>query len=141
MYGVLAAIAVLIVLWTMRQAGRLPVAKQRQFTKQAVGYALCAAGAFFALKGLLVIAVPLFGVGAGILGFQSLFSQKPASASSPQTIMPKDEALAVLGLNPNATVEDIRAAHKSLLRGLHPDTGGSNYLAAKINAARDVLLK
>lgn len=55
--------------------------------------------------------------------------------------MAADEALEVLGLEPGASEEDILAAHKALLKRVHPDQGGSAYLAAKINAARDVLLK
>lgn len=50
------------------------------------------------------------------------------------------EALAVLGLADGATEEEIRAAHRRLLRAAHPDHGGSDWLAARVNAARDVLL-
>lgn len=54
---------------------------------------------------------------------------------------PVAEAYAVLGLKPGASDEDIRAAHRELMKGVHPDHGGSSYLASKINAARDLLLK
>ncbi|TAK99758.1 MAG: hypothetical protein EPO08_15510 [Rhodospirillaceae bacterium] len=57
------------------------------------------------------------------------------------TAMDREEALRVLGLLPGATVEDIKAAHRRLMSQLHPDHGGSDYLAGKINAARDVLLR
>jgi len=50
------------------------------------------------------------------------------------------EAAAVLGVAPDADAEAIRAAHKRLISQLHPDKGGSDYLAAKINAARAALL-
>lgn len=55
--------------------------------------------------------------------------------------MSRDEALRILGLGENATDADIKAAYHRLIAGLHPDRGGSAYLAAKINEARDVLLK
>ncbi len=55
--------------------------------------------------------------------------------------MSRDEAFAILGLQPGATPEDIKAAHKRLMKDFHPDKGGSDYLAAKINAAKDVLLR
>ena len=55
--------------------------------------------------------------------------------------MSGDEALAVLGLKPGATSEDIKNAHRRLMKDFHPDRGGSDYLAAKINQAKDILLQ
>ena len=51
-----------------------------------------------------------------------------------------DEAYAILGLAPGADAEAIKAAHHRLMKQLHPDHGGTDYLASKINRARDVLL-
>ncbi len=52
-----------------------------------------------------------------------------------------EEALNILGLNGSPTKEDILKAHKRLIHKLHPDRGGSDFLAARVNQARDVLLK
>ncbi len=54
--------------------------------------------------------------------------------------MTRQEAYQVLGLAPGASEADIRAAHHRLMRTAHPDTGGSDWLAARVNMARDVLL-
>lgn len=54
--------------------------------------------------------------------------------------MSREEAYQVLGLEPGASDDAIKAAHHRLIANLHPDRGGSTYLAAKINQAKDVLL-
>jgi DnaJ family protein C protein 19 len=54
--------------------------------------------------------------------------------------MTREEAYEVLGLQPGASESDIRDAHRRLMRGAHPDAGGSDWLAARINQARDILL-
>jgi DnaJ-domain-containing protein 1 len=61
---------------------------------------------------------------------------RPASSD-----MSVEEAYAILGVKPGATPDQIKDAHRRLMVKLHPDHGGSDYLATKINRARDVLLR
>jgi len=71
-----------------------------------------------------------------------LMNEEP-SASPPATSgagMTRKEALDILGLSESASQEEILSAYKGLMRKLHPDQGGTSYLAQKINSAKEVLI-
>src|SRR5882757_8815427 len=70
----------------------------------------------------------------------ALRDERRTTRDDDETEMSRGEALEVLGLEPGADEAEIRAAHQRLLRLVHPDRGGSAYLARRVYQARDALL-
>ena len=76
-----------------------------------------------------------------------LYEQKKAGQQQAQTppprgkqAMSREEAMEILGLKPGYKDEDVVLAHRRMMQKVHPDRGGSDYLAAQINKAKDTLL-
>ena len=61
-------------------------------------------------------------------------------ATAARRAMSPADARALLGLTPNASLDDIRDAHRRLIAKVHPDSGGSAELATRVNLARDTLV-
>jgi hypothetical protein len=71
---------------------------------------------------------------------EDLARAEAEAPKGPDGKMTRGEAFDILGLKPGASDDDIRRAHRDLIVRFHPDRGGSTYLAAKINEAKDVAL-
>jgi len=148
MLGFLIAMTVVVGFWALHRMARMKPQDVRKFQRQLLGAGLLVVALFFIFRGEPLLGLPALAIGAGLLGlshllpqgFQAGPRQAQASPPAPASGMDKTEALRVLGLKSNATAEDIKAAHKKLQRANHPDAGGTDYLAGKINQARDVLL-
>ena len=141
-------------LWFFRSLGRLKPDQSRAFTRKITSFVLIGLAGLFAMRGNFVFAAPLFAIGSTLYGTSQFFPNGFSWANKPQdpprgayqapantSAMNHDEALQVLGLKPGATEAEIKSAHKKLLKDFHPDAGGTDYLAAKINLAKDTLLK
>lgn len=131
------------ILWFLVGLGRgQTVFKRREWrlVSGAVAVAAFAGAAFAALRGAWAIAIVLL-----ILGLWTVTTARingPAAPKPPPARKMSDkEARSILGVDDDATDEEIEAAYRRLMRMAHPDTGGTTGLATQLNAARDQLLK
>ena len=159
--AVLLAVAILgYLLW--RELKKCPPARRRQlilrsglFGLVGIILILAATGRVHWIMAAAAAALPfikvLFGLLLRGLPFlqawkkhrqtgQGPSSQENASPIQSSSEITEDEAWQLLGLESSASREEIIQAHKRLIQKVHPDRGGNDYLAAKLNAARDLLL-
>ncbi len=104
--------------------------------------AMIGAAAMLSRSFLWFLAAPLLRF--GMLRWQELRGAgqgRGAPGPSSAGPMTREEACHILGISLNSAPEQIRRAHRRLIRSVHPDRGGSDWLASKLNEARDVLLK
>ena len=99
----------------------------------------------FAIAGRYGLAAPagalaLWGMRAYLLARQIRASGQQAPAQQSGQAMARVEALEILGLQEGASADEIEAAYKALIVKNHPDQGGTDWLAARLNEARDILL-
>ena len=85
--------------------------------------------------------LPIF---KGLFGAYQQYGRQSGSGAgggAGQSAMTLEEAREILGLGPDPSRDEIIAAHRRLMLKVHPDKGGSNYLAQQLNEAKRVLLK
>ncbi|KQY75129.1 molecular chaperone DnaJ [Brevundimonas sp. Root1423] len=131
----LAAIAV----WALVRLGRQSEGRGRgQWRVAATLFSavMLAGGVLLASRGAWVPAVGLIGASLWL----TIASRQRSVPPRSDAISDK-EARAILGVSADATVQDINAAWKRLMGRAHPDQGGTEGLASRLNAARDRLLK
>ncbi|MEO1038251.1 MAG: J domain-containing protein [Pseudomonadota bacterium] len=146
LFGGLAALgAVLFLIWAFT---RMPTRTAAQSLRVTMGVLGCIVGAGLTVRGLAILGVPLIGVSLGLLGAALHGGPKKrrggsggrASRSWGSGGMSRAEARDILGVPPDADAATIRKAYRDRMKEAHPDAGGSDEAAARVQDARDVLL-
>lgn len=100
------------------------------------------AGVLVAIKQLGILALRFFPALAQIYGRNKSSQNSQASGASPSSsAMSESEARQILEVGPDADINEIKQAHRKQMRKQHPDHGGNTYFAAKLNEAKDVLIR
>ena len=135
-------VSFLILYSLVRYLKNLEYRKYQSLLKIIFGAILLILSIFLLFRGFYYFSGPLFAISLWLTrlktlyNFYNLFFRNNKKNIS----MDKNEAFEILGLDLSATRDDIIKAHRSLIEKNHPDKGGSDYLSAKINKARDILL-
>ncbi len=145
--------AVVLLLWVLiKFLSEGDPAVMARFVKTTGAAIFALAAILFVVMGRVSMALLFGGAAATLLGLPDRFFGRRGNGSSqggehsqgqtkaPTSAMSRAEAYEVLGLKSGASEPKIREAHRRLIKQSHPDQGGSDYLAAKVNLAKDVLL-
>ena len=130
-----------IAVWTLVRLGRQSETPRRGHWRIAatlLGAVMLAGGVLAGSHGAWIAAAGLVGAGAYLI-WSSRIRTAPVSARAEP--MDAAEARAILGVDRDASPQTIHAAWRRVMARAHPDQGGTEGLAARVNAARDRLLK
>ena len=136
-YIALGCVILALLMWA---GGGKAMLKRREWRFISGGFAIMAfaGAAYVGLLGKWGSPIVLVVLGLGLAVSTRRTGVMPPSKGA---TMSETEARSILGVGANATVEDVQAAYSRLMRLAHPDKGGTDGLAAQLNAARDRLTR
>jgi hypothetical protein len=134
------AVAALAAFFGLLLFGRLAGAQRALLARTWPAWVLGGGAVFLLLRGQIAFAAGLLLLAGGFYYFTR---REPAAARPAPSggAMGVAEARMLLGVRAGATAQEIRAAHRAKIAQAHPDRGGSTDEAARLNAARDLLLR
>jgi len=121
------------------RGGRLLKRREWRITSAGFAVAAFAGAAFMAVRAEWPVALVLLVIGLWLAG--SARRTNAPSTPAPSRNLADAEARSILGVGPEASRAEIQAAYSRLMQMAHPDKGGTDGLAAQLNAARDRLLR
>jgi hypothetical protein len=138
---VLPAVFVLAALFVLLFAARLGGAKRADWLPRWPALVFAAAAIIALFRGAVAPAVALSVLAALSWYFWPQLTKLRKAQSAPHPDVEEVEARAILGVGPNATEAEIRAAYRQRMRRAHPDRGGNHADAARLTVARDRLVR
>ncbi len=156
-YSILLVAAIAGGLYVAKRWSTVPIEKRKDFVMKvalwgsaAIVVLLVVGGRAHWLMGVLAALIAVAGRAMQLAQFVPIFKNlfgdgqvggsKGQHAASQNKVMTRKDAAQILGVDENASPEEVRLAHKKLMQKIHPDRGGTDALAAQINNAKEILI-
>ncbi|WP_394694420.1 J domain-containing protein [Hyphobacterium sp.] len=138
--------ALVILVLVSRAFARMETAEAARWSRITLGLAAAIFGGLLTLRGLAILGAPLATFGIGMMAVGAGFRPKPGRNGQQSTTptaptISREDALDILGLEGQPSDEEIRTAYRTLMKRVHPDSGGTDGLSRRLTEARDLLLK